>query len=370
MNRKNFNYIFYFLLLIIAAACGNKKDSSASGQRNVILITLDGMRWQDLFRGADSTIINDKQYTSDSAFVMSNFWSDNTEERRAKLFPFLWGTVATKGQIYGNRDLGSKVNVTNRMWFSYPGYNELLTGAANDSAIFSNDAIDNPRKTLLELLNDQPAYKGGIAAFTSWDAFPGIINSNRSGLLVNSGIAPYQAEKLTDKQELLNEMITELPYLGSTRPDAITFNLGFEYLKVNKPSVLFMSFDETDHFAHGGDYALYLKSARHTDQMIASLWNWLQNQEKYKDNTTLIITVDHGRGAAAQGMWQHHGIKVPGADEIWFAVIGPDTAPLGERKQEEQLYQNQIAQTIASLTGFEYKPDSHKPGEAIKSVIR
>ena len=255
------------------------------------------------------------------------------------------------------------------MWFSYPGYNELLTGAANDSAIFSNDAIDNPRKTVLELLNDQPAYKGGIAAFTSWDAFPGIINSNRSGLLVNSGIAPYQAEKLSEKQQLLNEMITELPYLGSTRPDAITFNLGFEYLKVNQPSVLFMSFDETDHFAHSGDYALYLKSARHTDQMISSLWNWLQSQDKYRDNTTLIITVDHGRGDAAEGMWQHHGIRVPGADQIWFAIIGPDTAPLGERKQDEQLYQNQIAQTIASLTGFEYKPDSHKPGNAIKSVL-
>jgi hypothetical protein len=40
---------------------------------NVILITLDGMRWQEVFSGAEKRLIC-KKFTGDSAGVMKKFW--------------------------------------------------------------------------------------------------------------------------------------------------------------------------------------------------------------------------------------------------------------------------------------------------------
>jgi len=59
---------------------------------------------------------------------------------------------------------------------------------------------------------------------------------------------------------------------------------------------------------------------------------------------------------------------VPVADQIWFAVIGPDTASVGEIKTEEQLYQNQLAKTLSTLLGLNYTNEP-KPGDVVSSVI-
>jgi Type I phosphodiesterase / nucleotide pyrophosphatase len=221
---------------------------------------------------------------------------------------------------------------------------------------------------VVEFVNQQPAYKNSVVAFTSWDAFPAIINADRNKMLVNSGIALYRAPKLSEAQQLLNDMTSELPFLGETRPDAITFHLAFEYLKQNKPSVLFLSFDETDHFAHEGKYDLYLNSARYTDGFISKLWGWLQTQRQYKDKTTLIISTDHGRGGSDMEMWRHHGKRVEGADQIWLAILGPDTPALGEVKTEGQLYQNQVAKTLAAFLGFNFVNDKKNEGAAIQTA--
>jgi hypothetical protein len=43
-----------------------------------------------------------------------------------------------------------------------------------------------------------------------------------------------------------------------------------------------------------------------------------------------------------------------GADEIWMAVIGPDTPARGEVRTEQRLFQNQVAATAAALLGLDY----------------
>ena len=85
------------------------------------------------------------------------------------------------------RALGSEVRVTNGHNFSYPGYNELLSGKA-DPRVDSNDKKPNPNVTVLEWLNGRDPYRGKVAAFCSWDVFPWIINRERSGVLVNAGL--------------------------------------------------------------------------------------------------------------------------------------------------------------------------------------
>ncbi len=130
---------------------------------------------------------------------------------------------------------------------------------------------------------------------------------------------------------------------------------------------MYFAFDETDDFAHGGEYAAYLNSAHYTDGFISELWNYLQSDPQYKNKTTLIVTVDHGRGSSTES-WKHHGQKVPEASQIWIAVLGPDTKPLGELKGEGQFYQSQIAKTFAGFVGKEFKSDV-AVGDIINSML-
>src|SRR5262249_33954804 len=76
---------------------------------NVILITLDGMRWQEIFSGAEKRLIT-KKFAGDTVQVMKKFWSESPGQRRELLLPFFWNTIGKNGQLYGNRSLGNKVN--------------------------------------------------------------------------------------------------------------------------------------------------------------------------------------------------------------------------------------------------------------------
>ena len=356
-----------YLLIIISFLFCCETNAQKTKTENVILITLDGMRWQEIFSGAEKRLIT-KKFVSDSAQLTKKFWDENPQRRREILMPFFWSTIKKEGQLYGNRNLGNKVNVSNNQWFSYPGYNEILTGAADNVRITSNDKFDNPNTNVLEFINKQKGFEGKVAAFTSWDVFPFIINSKRNGILVNSGIV-NATENVNATEKILNELMYEVPNpLGDVRLDGFTFHYGFEYLKKNNPRVLYLSFDETDDFAHGGKYDLYLESAHYIDGFIKKLWLWLQASEKYKGKTTIIITTDHGRGNKTDEDWKHHGSKMPECDQIWFAFLGPDTKAGGEMKDNEQLYQNQVAKTLASLLGLKYVNEPN-PGEVILKAV-
>ena len=57
---------------------------------NIIIITTDGFRWQEVFGGMDSAIANNKKFNQDdSAAIYKKYWSDNPLERRKKIMPFM-----------------------------------------------------------------------------------------------------------------------------------------------------------------------------------------------------------------------------------------------------------------------------------------
>src|ERR1700710_2226184 len=104
-----------FSLLLLTLATIPQLFAQSHKTQNVIIVTLDGLRWQELYRGADSALINSK-YTESPATVQKQFWNDAVTERRKLLFPFIWSTVVQNGQLYGNRDLGSRDQVANRFY--------------------------------------------------------------------------------------------------------------------------------------------------------------------------------------------------------------------------------------------------------------
>jgi len=346
--------------------------ANSYGADNLVLVTIDGLRWQEVFGGTDPSILQDGKLTHAPDLLQEKFGGDNAEEKRRKLMPFLWHTVARQGILFGNRDKGSQMAVTNPWWFSYPGYNEILTGKA-DPKIDSNDALPNRNVTFLEWLNRNADYRGRVAAFGSWDVFPAIINRKRSGVYVNAGFESADWAQPSPRTQLLNELQQETPTPWDTvRFDAYTYDLAREYLLRNKPRVLYIALGETDDFAHDREYDQYLGAAHRADRFIANLWQQLQSMDQYRGNTDLIITVDHGRGRTAQ-LWPHHGSPqamrknhpeekqlaqsgIAGSDEIWLAALGPDIRAGGEISGGPMLYQNQVAATALALLG-------EKPGD-------
>ncbi|NVJ48284.1 MAG: sulfatase-like hydrolase/transferase [Cytophagia bacterium] len=354
---------FFFALLFSGFACFAQQKTE-----NVFLITLDGFRWQELYTGADAELIQNKDYVGNPEELSELFWRDSPEERRETLLPFMWSVMAKEGQLLGNRNLGSKVNITNAMRFSYPGYNEILTGKADDSRIKSNDKILNPNKTILELANKQSGFEGKVAAFGSWDVFPYIINEERSGVPVNAGFEKSTDEPLTEREIFLNQLQDEIPSpWEGVRLDAFTHHFAMEYVKKHQPRLVYIAYGETDDFAHDGEYDHYLKSAHQTDQFIREIWEYIQSTPAYKDKTTLIITTDHGRGTEYEGAWKDHWTQVENSDQIWMAAIGPDTPGNGEARSG-QFYQNQVAATLAKLLGLNYVLEG--AGKPIEAFIK
>ncbi len=351
---------FFGTLLLFSNVFAQRKTE------NVIVITMDGMRWQEVFGGIDSALMKNNEYAKDSAGLRKKYWHADAMERREKLFPFFWNTIATQGQLHGNRWAGNKMDVANRYRFSYPGYNEIFTGYP-DTAVNSNDKVWNRNVNVLEWLNSQPKYKGKVAAFATWDVFPYILNRQRSGLYVNADFDSFAFD--APEFRLLNDMQTLTTRPIGVRPDVITYLAAREYLKKFRPNVLYIAFDETDDFAHGGQYDQYLMSAHAQDAMIADLWKTVQALPQYKNKTTLLITADHGRGDLVKAQWRDHGEKIPEASSIWMAVLGPDTKAGGEIAEKGQLYQQQIAATISALLGVVYKP-AHPVAAPIKTVMK
>ena len=349
---KKMRPINYLILIFSLTIYGQQED--LSNNQNVILITLDGLRWQELFTGADKELISNKDYVQNSTELNELFWKDSSEERRAALMPFIWNTVKEQGQIHGNRTLDSKMNLTNKHWFSYPGYNEILTGVADDKRISSNAKIPNPNQTILEIANNSKTYKGHVAAFGSWDVFQSIINETRSEVPVNAGFDSAEGLYLTSNEIYLNKLqkATPSPW-GSVRLDVFTHNYAMEYMKKKHPKLMYIAYGETDDFAHDGDYESYLKSAKRADSFIAELWNFVASDPFYKDNTTFIITTDHGRGTEPIDTWRSHGKDIVGSDQVWVIAFGKKIKPIGEVNSSEQHFTNQIAASIAKLLGIE-----------------
>ncbi len=350
-----FRLVTFFSVLLLATGVVAEPPtgpqlSGGEPQPCVILVTIDGLRWQELLEGADQRLINEEHGNVDGPDELrARLWRESASERRELLMPFMWSTIREQGQILGDGSKGSSVRVTNGLNFSYPGYSEILCGFA-DSSIDSNAKTNNQNTTVLEWLHDKSAYRGSVFAFASWDVFPFIINSQRSGIPVNAGWQPFEGFDDQRQQADLNRLAAEMPkYWRGVRYDAFTIRGALTCLKERRPRVLYVALGETDDWGHAGRYDLYLHAAEQSDDYLRQLWETAQSLPTHRGRTTMIVTTDHGRGDGRES-WKSHGESLPESDRIWIAAIGPEVPALGLRG-DVQGTQSQVAATLATALG-------------------
>ncbi len=363
--RSRLRPVLRFVLLWAVPVCIYAQ--AAHKTQNIIFVMTDGMRWQEIFRGADEALMGEAGNAGNPDELKRLYWRDTPQARREALLPFFWQTVAGAGQIYGNRDLRSDAYVTNGKNFSYPGYNETLCGFA-DPRIRSNDDVPNENVTVLEWLHRKPAYHGKVAAFGAWMVIASILNAKRAGFAVNAGYEPFTVQPVTPALELMNRLKKETYAWDDEAFDSFTFHTALEYLKLHKPRVLYISLGETDDWAHEGKYDAYLRAGHQVDAYLKELWETSQGMDEYRGKTAVIFSTDHGRGEAPLE-WKNHGEKIPASKYMWMAFMGPDTRALGERARVAPVTENQIAATLAALLGEDYNAAVHKAGPPIRDVL-
>ena len=293
----------------------------------VVLVTIDGFRWEDLFRGADPALVADEAYRARYVDV---------PDRAQALAPFLL-SFAQSGALIGDRDEGSCARVANKFWFSYPGYAEMLAGRPNPD-VHSNQAKPNQDVTVLERLARRPEFADQVRVYAEWNVVPAILNVGRSHIPVfnpHDEAAPHDPQVIAAAREAFG----------------------------NLTRVTWIALGDTDNRAHEGKYEAYLSAANEADALLRDLWQAIEADPRMAGHATLIVTADHGRGASEHGRWRGHGsghwrgVIVPGlrrsgSDAIFMAVRGPGVVSTNAYTMEHCATVGQVAATILRSVGL------------------
>lgn len=337
------------MLPLLLCAKGDK-DS------RLVIITIDGLRWQEVFEGADENLLSDTKQVRDSKLYRETYWRSTPEERREVLMPFVWSTIAKKGVLIGNRNKNSMMQVANKTSISYPGYSEMMTGMV-DEAITGNDPVNNPHRNVLEAVNEDPRYRSSVVMYGSWKSTRFAIHNEQAGIPASVSYEPSIAKKPTPRIKLAERMLEGMPhYWRSEHFDAFTYAFAIETLLNDHPKVMWISFGDCDEWAHARKYDLYLDGAKGTDAFIRDIYEACEADKFYKGKTTYLITCDHGRGFGNE--WSSHGSSTKGSDATWLMLLGKGINPEGETSECGPFYTKQVAATIANILGIDFMPDN------------
>ena len=361
------------MLLALACAAATAPRALADSDRNVILVTLDGVRIQEIFGGMDESIVAAGEAESgiyELEVTRRRYGRATARERREVLMPFFWKQIAPAGMVLGNPALGSRMTVRNDQLFSYPGYSEILTGEPQPH-VLSNDLMRYPRETVLDFaqrsLGLPPTQ---VAQIGSWDGFSMAASKSDGTFFMNGAYDLVPAELSTPELDYLGALrkqVLELWEEGSN--DAITFRMGLAYLKKHEPRVLWLGFSQSDDWAHARRYDRLLDYLNVADQFLEELWTVVQSLRTYRGRTTLIVTTDHGRGRAPKD-WTEHEAGIEGSQDVWVAIIGPDTPALGEVRDQAGVTQSDIAATMLQYLSLDYRKFNAAAGPPVPRSLK
>jgi hypothetical protein len=134
-----------------------------------------------------------------------------------------------------------------------------------------------------------------------------------------------------------------------TSGDELTFFIAREVMREFAPHLMLVNFWDMD-VAHWGSYSLYLQAVTKTDRLTGMLWDEIQSNPHYKDNTTVLVLPELGRDGdmnAANGFLNHRSGDAS-CRNMWMLAMGAGIKP-GET--ERPVHHIDVAATAASLLG-------------------
>jgi hypothetical protein len=289
----------------------------AEGAGSVILVTIDGVRWQEIFAGVD-------------AALAGNAALPGGEARQARsLTPNLHRLFFDDGVVLGDPRVGERFVASGPRYVSLPGYVEMMTGAP--SGCLGNDCEPKPTWLLAgEIARRAP--DGGTAVFSSWERVGRAFPESTPGLLLRAG---------RDREE----PDPAYPGNGDYRPDRRTAALAVDHLVRRRPKFMWVALGDTDEWAHRHDYRGYLDALRFADAFVGELCAHLAEMGDYGSRAAVFVTTDHGRDA---GFADHGGAASAG---VWLMARGGPVAKRGVTGLAQERRLADIAPTISAIMG-------------------
>ncbi len=332
---------------VLFAGLGTVRGQGAPHAEHLIFVTIDGVRAEDLFGGADSVVMADPKGSgiADTAAFRVRWWRGTPEARRRAVMPFLWDTLVPLGSL-------QRGTVDNGLNFSAPGYMAMFSGHTRGD-VTSNDDRRYQWPTVFSVV---AARAGGgptdAAAFVSWTT-QARLTAPRPGMVTANGPFDSLPEGLDGPAVALTHRLEAAVHHpdATIRYDAFTHELALAWWDRYHPTLLHVGYGETDIEAHERRYDRYVAMLHETDQMLAELWHHAQADPATRGRTVLVVTTDHGRGATARD-WTDHGRDVPNAARWWILAAGPGVRARGA-VADESLVQSQVGATILALLGID-----------------
>jgi hypothetical protein len=275
--------------------------SVENGISNVIFVTLDGVRWQEVFKGLDLGLTADTYDT--------------------QVFKNLNGILAKDGILIGDRISGSEMTVSNSYNISLPAYQSLMAGYAQKCAtnICGRIKVETVMERVRRELN---LSKKEVAVFATWESIPLAVEHEKGNIKV-----------------------------GKTGgPDRETFAAAMKYLENNSPRFMYISLGDADHYAHTSNYTKYIETLKDYDRWLLELVHLVDSLPDYQGSTAIIVTTDHGRGNGIH--WTGHGIQLPESKYVWLYARSPSTLGMGRLVKNRTYHHNDLRPTIESLFGL------------------
>ncbi len=315
-------------------------------QKNVIFITLDGLRYEEFFNGTDPILHNGKHQ---------------------KLFKIFWEKYAQEGVIYGDPRLNAVMKINNATGVSHPAYVNLFSGYYETYCQKNSFGDECPRfnrtTTFIErLVNELGVPREKVATFSSWKRVEDAIEKNKGTTIFNGGkdifVDPYYPlahDKINREQVAVCGISDDPDEVYNERPDIFTFRHSMTYLKNHKPKFLYIHLAETDALAHQDDYGGLIKEIAWCDGAIDEVIQTLNGMGDYGKNTVLIITTDHGRGR--QQAWKEHGKHLSeknwkNVQKVWAYIRDPQVPGQGPVKHQDYSHAY-LRPTMEALMGLQ-----------------
>lgn len=261
----------------------------------VIYVTLDGVRWQDVF-------------------------SEQT------YFPKLWKNAGKfNGIFYGMPNTNIKME-TASIPVSLPSYQSQMAGVVqpcdgNECGRIKVETVIENIKRSLNLA------KKNVATFSSWPEINDAAESVFGATYANTGNFPVgDPDTHLPDAVMVNLNIKQMVDhpSGFDRYDKYTFAQAMHYLEKYQPRFLWISLDDADEAAHEGDLQRYHQALSFYDDALDQLLNFLVAVHLDQE-TLVIITTDHGRGDGDN--WKHHGTQYPESKQTWAWVMNSELMP-------------------------------------------
>jgi hypothetical protein len=349
-----------FALASCVAAVGPRvPDQTASTERlhrrpqlhhrgTVVLVALDGVRWQEVFEGVDPTLARAHKLPRRDLASAS------------ELMPNLHHIIATRGSALGAPGHGEPIAASGPNFVSLPGYIEMLSG--RPSPCQSNDCPPVEQPTVVDDLSEHTGgWAGDVAVIASWPGLAKAAARHPDRITLSAGRTRGATRHHLRYDRAAAELLdagaraSAYPGYGDFRPDSITAAIALRYLRTHRPLFLFVGLGEPDAYAHRGLYRDYIGSIRQADAVIGEIDHLLTQLAAAGSPTTLLVTTDHGRGARFAG----HGGAAPESARIWLVAAGAGIAARGYAAAPTERRLADLAPTVRRLVGL---PADTAPG--------